>query len=121
MREADITSQIRGQMKVYAAREYEDDTYRTTNYVEVNIPEYLPTTPQDDSNTVLVVESNYFVNSNYPVTQDALEIAHSLSLPLKKGTIAPLCFHKGAEFLLTYPTGKIEEGYLEFLADKEES
>lgn len=115
-----ITSTIRSQMKVYAARDYIDVDRRIDNYVQVNVPEYLPTTPQDDQYTDIVIESGYFANSNYPVTQDVVKSVHYLTLPIMKGTYAPVRFKKGAEFLLIYPTGKVEEGFLIFIADKEE-
>jgi len=115
-----ITSTIRGQMKVYAARDYIDVTRRVDNYVQVNVPEYLPTTPQDDSYTNIVVQSGYFMNTNYPVTQDIIKSVHYLTLPIMHGTFAPVRFKKGAEFMLYYPTGKVEEGYLVFLNDKKE-
>ena len=38
-------------MWVYAAREYTVDNPRSTNRVEVNIPEALPTIPQDNKKT----------------------------------------------------------------------
>ncbi|WP_300943391.1 hypothetical protein [uncultured Duncaniella sp.] len=105
-------------MKVYAARDYVDDTARWNNTVEVNIPEYMPTVPQDDKSNDIIIESGYFLNSNYPVTQDLITAKHYLTLPLLAGTYAPVRFHKGAEFVLHYPTGKVEEGYLIFIKDK---
>ena len=115
-----ITKSTRAQMKVYAARDYIDITRRLDNYVEVNVPEYLPTTPQDDKYTDIAIESNFFLNTNYPVTQDVIKAIHYMKLPLMAGTYAPVRFKKGAEFLLIYPTEKVEEGYLIFLSDKKE-
>lgn len=114
-----FTSTERTVMKVYAARDYIDITRRTDDTVEVNLPEYMPTQPQDNQYTDIVVQSNYFVNDNYPVTQDTIKALHYLKLPLMHGTICPVRFNKGAEFLLLYPTGKVEEGHLIFLHDKE--
>lgn len=114
-----LTSTERLQMKVYAARDYVDDTARWNNTVEVNIPEYMPTVPQDDKSNDIIIESGYFLNSNYPVTQDLITAKHYLTLPLLAGTYAPVRFHKGAEFVLHYPTGKVEEGYLIFIKDKD--
>ena len=114
---SDITSRTRGIMKVYAARDYVDTAFRKDKMVEVNIPEYFPTTPKDGEKDVIVVPSGYFVNTNFPVTQSSLNVIHSMILPIQEGTIAPVRFKKGATFLLTYPSGKIESGYLTFLAD----
>ena len=52
-----LTSTERLQMKVYAARDYVDDTARWNNTVEVNIPEYMPTVPQDDKSNDIIIES----------------------------------------------------------------
>ena len=78
----------------------------------------MPTVPQDDKSNDIIIESGYFLNSNYPVTQDLITAKHYLTLPLLAGTYAPVRFHKGAEFVLHYPTGKVEEGYLIFIKDK---
>ena len=115
-----ITSAQRSQMKVYAARDYIDVVRRIDNYVQVNVPEYMPTTPQDDKYSEIAIQSDYFANTNYPVTQDIVKAVHYLTLPIMHGTYAPIRFRKGAEFLLVYPTGKVEEGYLIFLRDKKE-
>jgi len=109
----------RAMMKVYAARDYKDDDYRKDNYVEVNLPEYLPTTPKNDEYTEMVIPADYFANQNFPVTQDVVESKHCTGLPLLRGTVCPVRFNKGAEFILYYPTGKLEEGYLVFLCDVE--
>ena len=113
-----IINPNRGMMKVYAARDYIDDTYRKDNTVEVNVPEYKPTIPQDDNYTNVNLSSGYFVNKNYPATDGLLKSKHSISLPLLHGTHAPVRFNKGAEFLLIYPTGKIQDGFLLFIKDK---
>ena len=116
-----LTGDVRGQMLAYAARDYVDDTYRQDNYIEVNVPEYNPTTPQDADHTNMAIPSGFFVNENFPVTEDIVKVKHALSLPLQKGSLAPVRFHKGAAFLLMYPTGKIEEWTLVYLYDKEDS
>lgn len=113
-----LTSTERLEMRVYAARDYIDDKARWKNTVEVNLPEYMPTIPQDDETTEIIIEAGYFLNSNYPVTQDVIVSMHYLEIPLLAGTYAPVRFHKGAEFVLHYPTGKVEEGYLIFIKDK---
>lgn len=113
----EITAVERAQMQVYAARDYVDDDYRRTDTVEVNMPEYLPTTPQNDEYTNIVLPTNYFINKNYPTTEQVLKNNHCLGLPLIHGTYCPVRFHKGAVFILYYSTGKIEEGALQFLRD----
>ena len=113
----DIINDTRSTMKVYASRDYKDDKYRSTNYVCVNSPEYLPTTPQNDEETEQVMPADYFVNSNFPVTQDVVTTTNDIGLPLMAGTYCPVRFNKGAEFLLVYPSGKLEDGYLIFLRD----
>lgn len=113
----DIINDTRSTMKVYASRDYKDDKYRSTNYVCVNSPEYLPTTPQNDEETEQVMPADYFVNSNFPVTQDVVTSTNDIGLPLMAGTYCPVRFNKGAEFLLVYPSGKLEDGYLIFLRD----
>lgn len=113
----DITTDTRSTMKVYASRDYKDDKYRSTNYVSVNSPEYLPTTPQNDEKSEQVMPSNYFVNSNFPVTADKITSTNDIGLPIMAGTYCPVRFNKGAEFLLVYPSGKLEDGFLIFLRD----
>ena len=112
-----ITARSRGMMKVYAARDYVDNNYRRTNYVEVNLPEFMPTTPLDNAVVDLNLDQNYFCNKNFPKTEDSIKISHYLTLPLHQGTNTPVRFHKGAEFLLLYPTGKIEDGFMIYLKD----
>lgn len=116
--QGDITTDTRSTMKVYASRDYKDDKYRSTNYVCINSPEYLPTTPQNDEETEQVMPANYFVNSNFPVTEEVVTSTNDLALPLMAGSVCPVRFNKGAEFLLVYPSGKIEDGFLIFLRDK---
>lgn len=114
----DITTDTRSTMKVYASRDYKDDKYRKTNYVSVNSPEYLPTTPQNDGTMEQVMPANYFANSNFPVTEgDIVTSSNDIGMPLMAGTYCPVRFNKGAEFLLVYPSGKIEDGYLIFIRD----
>lgn len=114
-----IISEGRGMMKVYAARDYKDINRRTSNIIQVNLPEYLPTVPKDDKYSELSLNPDYFVNKNFPISANIIKSPHYLELPLLPGTTAPVRFNKGAEFLLFYPTGKIEEGYLIFMKDKE--
>lgn len=114
-----IISKDRLIMKAYAARDYKDITHRTDDKVQVNVPEYMPTIPQDDKSSNLTIEAGYFANENYPITAGVLKSEHCLELPLLYGTRAPVRFNKGAEFLLIFPTGKIEEGFLVFIRDKE--
>lgn len=106
---------MKNMMKVYAARAYTKKRPRTTKYVDINIPEYLPTIPKDNNETHTTLSSGYFVNSNYPITQGTVTTTHYLSLPLLGGTSCPTIFPKGTEFLLFIPTMKIEEGYLMYI------
>ena len=98
-------------MKVFAARAYTFLNPRETNYVDVNIPEVLPTVPQDNQSSVIAIANGYTANSNYPVGRTS----HSLSLPLLRGTTCPVIFRKSTPFLLFSPTGKYEEGYLLYI------
>jgi len=106
-------------MKAYAARDYKDITHRINFKVQVNVPEYMPTVPQDDTVDKITLNSGYFVNENYPVTAGLIEADHALELPILAGTRCPVRFNKGAEFLLIFPTGKVDEGFLMFIRDKE--
>ena len=121
---AEITSADRATMKVYAARDYIDDKYRRDNFVEVNLPEYVPTTPKDDETVEMELPKaeDYYLNDNFPQLEEKIEFQHCLALPIYKGSWAPVRFNKGAEFLLIYPTGKIEAGFLFFIrnVDKKE-
>lgn len=118
--ESPIVNPGRGMMKVYSSRKYIDDKYRKDNFVEVNLPEYVPTTPQDNEYSEIALPKKYFINTNYPATRDVIKEPHFLKLPILHGTMCPVRFNKGAEFLLIYPTGKIEEGFLLYIKDKEE-
>lgn len=102
-------------VKAYAARNYTYLTPRTSKYVEVNIPDMLPTVPQDNKTQVIGISSGYTANSNYPVSRRTVTITHALKLPLLSGTTCPTIFKKGTPFLLFYPTDKIEEGYLLYI------
>ena len=121
MTQSTIVSADRGTMKVYAARDYIDADYRKTNYVEVNAPEFLPTTPKDDEEVdfELPKVKDYVLNCNYPELRETVSIQHFISLPIYKGTYAPVRFNKGAEFLLIYPTSQLEAGSLIFIQDVE--
>jgi hypothetical protein len=102
-------------MKVYAARNYDIANPRLTNYVQVNVPEYTPTVPQDDSYEQISLSGSYFVNTNFPVTTGTITMSHCLELPLLGGSNCPVYFDKGTPFLLFTPTTKIEEGYLLYI------
>lgn len=102
-------------MKVFAARAYTFLNPRETNYVDVNIPEVLPTVPQDNQSSVIAIANGYTANSNYPVGRTTVTVSHSLSLPLLRGTTCPVIFRKSTPFLLFSPTGKYEEGYLLYI------
>lgn len=104
-----------GVWKVYAARDYDEKNPRMDNYVEVNIPDYMPTIPQDGEFTNISVRSGYFVNSNFPNAAGTIKSVHGIKLPLLKGTRCPIYFDKGTMFLLFTPTTKIEEGYLLYI------
>lgn len=113
---ASITSAERGMMKVYASHAYTAGSPRTTDYVDVNIPEYAPTIPQDESYSLVNSSSQYFTNTNYgSKSSGSVELAHHISIKLARGTCCPTVFPKGTEFLLFYPSGKIEEGVLIYL------
>ena len=112
-----ITSADRAQMQVYAARNYLDDDYRQSNYIEVNLPECLPTSPQNNDYTNVVIPNGYFANKNYQAAGTAVKITNAVIFPLMEGTYCPVAFSKGAVFTLFYSTGKIDEGYLVFMHD----
>ena len=107
-------------MKVYVARDYIDDMYRKTDVVEVNLPEFFPTVPMDDQYTEVVAEKGYFKNTNWPITQEVIRSTHYMKLPLMNGTYAPVRMRKGSEFLLIYPTGRIDDGHLVFIRHKDD-
>ena len=102
-------------MKVFSAKAYTYINPRETNYVEVNIPEALPTVPQDSDSNVISINAGYTANTNYPIGKTSITVSHSLSLPLLRGTTFPTIFSKGTPFLLFTPTGKYEEGYLLYI------
>lgn len=102
-------------MQVYAAKAYTSSSPRKTAYIEVNIPEYLPTLPKDDKITNLTAPASYFVNTNYPKTKGNIKTSHSVALPLARGSSCPTIFKKGTAFILMCPSPKIEEGYLFYI------
>lgn len=102
-------------VKVFSARAYTYINPRTTNYVEINLPEALPTVPQDNNTTTITVNNSYTANANYPIGKNTVTVSHSITLPLLRGTTCPVIFRKGTPFLLFCPTGKYEEGYLMYI------
>lgn len=102
-------------IKVYSAKEYTEKEPRPDGYCDINIPEYAPTVPKDDKYTNIALNSNYFVNTNYPNTNGVIKLTHYVTLPLLKGTTCPSILSKGTPFLLFTPTTKIEEGYLLYI------
>ena len=102
-------------MKVYAARDYDLERPRLTNYVEVNIPEYTPTIPRDDQYEQIGLSGGYFVNENFQVTTGNIKINHFLTLPLLRGTICPVYFKKDTAFILFTPTTRLEDGFLLYI------
>ena len=102
-------------MKVYAARDYDADNPRTTRFVEVNIPEYVPTIPKDNKYEYVNIQSKYFLNTNYPATSGRIKVTHYVKVPLLSGTTCPTHFPKNTPFLLFVPTTKLEEGYLLYI------
>ena len=98
-------------LKVYAARTY-DEYYPCYGYVEVNVPEYLPSTPQNNGTEQFGLNRRLFANTNYPSISKSVNISHSLNLKILKGTSYSRYFPKGTEFLLLTPSGEIEDGYL---------
>ena len=109
-----------GVWKVYASRDYDLTTRRVDEYVEVNLPEYMPTIPQDGNYTNYAITTGYFVNENYPNAAGVVKSVHYIKLPILRGTICPVIFPKGSVFLLFTPTDKIEEGYLVYVGPGEE-
>lgn len=98
-----------GIWKAYASRDYTPESPRLSRYVEVNVPDYMPTIPQDGSYTNIALKNSYFVNNNYPNTTGIVRASHYITLPLALGTSCPIYFKKGTQFLLINPTHKIEE------------
>lgn len=98
-------------LKVYAARTY--DKYNPCyGYVEINVPEYLPSTPKNNGSERFGLNKNLFANKNYPATSKYVTISHSINLKILKGTSYSRYFSKGTQFLLLTPSGEIEDGYL---------
>ena len=102
-------------LKAYSARDYTHRHPRTTKYVEVNLPDILPTVPKDNHSSTMSIQGGYTANTNYPIGKRTITISHCLKLPLLSGTSCPVVFKKGTPFLLFTPTGKAEEGYLLFI------
>ena len=105
-------------MRVYAAKTYKNLPWKqdeetgelpSTVYITVNIPEFTPTVPTDDSYEQLGLSGSFFENKNFPTTAGTIQMSHYLTLP-----IAPTITY-GTPFLLFMPTNKIEEGYLIYL------
>lgn len=115
MNSATIKSTTRGMMKVYASHAYTEASPRKTDYVDVNIPEFAPTVPQDDQQSYVSSSNSYFTNSNFNGSASMTQMAHQISIKLARGTCCPTVFPKGTEFLLMFPTGKIEEGVLIYM------
>lgn len=102
-------------MKVYAARDYTPANPRLTDYVAVNVPEYIPTIPKDDKYEQIGLGSNFFANTNFPITVGNIKMTHYIELPLMRCTSCPIYFKKDTPFLLFLPTTKIEEGFLMYI------
>ena len=111
-------------MKVYAAKSYKDLPWRQNCQtgelppvikILVNIPEYAPTVPQDDSYEQLGLSGSFFENQNFPSTAGTVKMNHCLSLPLLRGSRNPPDIPYGTPLLLLMPTNKIEEGYLIYI------
>lgn len=98
-------------LKVYSARTY-NEYYPCNGYVEVNVPEYLPSTPQDMGTEQFGLNKRLFANENYPAISRSVNISHSINLKILRGTSYSRYFSKGTEFLLLTPSGEIEDGYL---------
>jgi len=99
-------------MQVYSARGYTSKDPRKSNIIPVNVPEYLPTVPQDNKYTYLNLPGNYFANKNFPISRGSIKLSHSVNLPLMSGNNCPTIFDKGTKFTLLIPNYKIETGYL---------
>lgn len=102
-------------MKVYAAREYDHKNPRMTDYVEINMPEYVPTIPRDSQYEQIGITNNFCANQNFPVTDSTIKMVHSIELPLLQGTTCPVIFPKDTPFLLFTPTTRIEDGFLLYI------
>ena len=109
---------LRGTMHVYAARDYRDANYRKDDNVEVNAPEYMPTTPQNAEFVNISIPKTYFANKNFPATRPTIKSLHFMRVKILEGTRCPARFNKGAEFILIYIGGKVEDGRLIFIKDR---
>ena len=101
--------------KVYAARDYDVRRPRMTDYVLVNLPEYVPTIPRDEYYEQISVQNNFCANKNFPVTDSTIKMTHAIELPLLQGTTCPVIFPKDTPFLLFTPTSRVEEGFLLYI------
>ena len=115
MRISTIDAPSKQVLQVYAARTYDYKNPRFTNYVEVNVPEYVPTIPRDNAYETLGLASTFCANKNFPVNNTSIKVTHYLTLPLLRATQCPVYFPKDTPFLLFCPSGKIEEGYLLYI------
>lgn len=111
-------------MRVYAAKTYKNLPWKqdeetgelpSTVYITVNIPEFTPTVPTDDSYEQLGLSGSFFENKNFPTTTGTIQMSHYLTLPIARGSRIPPTITYGTPFLLFMPTNKIEEGYLIYL------
>ena len=111
-------------MKVYAAKSYTNLPWKQDeitgklppiNYILVNIPEYTPTVPNDDSYEQLGLSGSFFENQNFPSTAGTIKMNHCITLPLVRGSRNPPDIPYGTPLLLLMPTNKIEEGYLIYI------
>ncbi len=96
----------------YAARDYNIIYPRTSQYVEVNIPEFLPAIPKDNKEEKISLSPNMFINTNFPNTDNQVILSHCISLPILSGTICPTYFSKGTKFIVIKTTEDIEDSYL---------
>lgn len=115
MKTSIITQASKQVMKVYTAKAYTPANPRTTPYVQINIPEYVPTIPQDGESESIGLSNGFFANSNFQITTGIVQLPHYLELPLLSGTTCPAYMKKGTPFLLFTPTTKLEEGYLMYI------
>lgn len=115
MRISTISATDKQVMKVYAAKKYDAKNPRIDNYVEVNIPEYVPTIPMDDSVEQIGLNLGMVVNTNWPRTATIVKMSHSLRLPLLRGTTCPVYFEKGTPFLLLNPNDDISNSFLIYI------
>lgn len=111
-------------MKVYAAKTYRNLEWKQdeetgelpdTIYITVNIPEFTPTVPNDDSYEQIGLSGSFFENKNFPTTGGAVQLSHYITLPIVRGSRVPPTINYGEPLLLCMPTNKIEEGYLIYI------